>query len=377
MKIVQSKRIFLNSEQAPANSESRDMLVNIPQGVISCAPHQQIRVTLGSFVMRQNFYLINKYNNVFYVVAKSSTDDIISGKIVIPQGNYQSFTDSKHGLCAVLKKAIDDVITIAPFNCTGATVEWDLVTGLLRIEVDTTGATANAVQNMKLVTFTIRDYNQGGGSVVQDVIGNDSLGCFQDAFEIMGGCNHTRNVVDGTTAQQYDSLKNMFSVTPSGNTGANPATFVFQGHFQASLATKENVYLRTNIQSTNVQSAGFDTGSSAFPYILNSRILAKIPINNPYTLYTACTDADDKVTRCEYESPYHLIKYQDDGSGLYSMLLTTKEITTMRLTLTDAYGRLLPEESAEQISCNALYWTGSLIVDVLEDEGGCTCSSRK
>ena len=203
MKIVRSHRVFLNSEYPPSNSEARDLHVSVPQGIMACGPHEQLRVTLGSFVMRQNIYLINKYNNVFYLVARSNTGAITSGKVTIPQGNYQSWSHPKNGLIKALTDAIDTVVKAAPFGVTDpnpTTITYNSVTGILSITINTTGAAAGLLDSMKMVSFTIRDYNASAGSLIQTIIGSDFLSAFVDTQEILGGCPEVRNELTGTVS---------------------------------------------------------------------------------------------------------------------------------------------------------------------------------
>lgn len=371
MKVIQTKNFFVNSENPPPNSECRDVVISIPQGVISCNQNEHLRVTLGAFSMRQSFYTVNKYNNVFYlVVLNDSTGTVTSTQITIPEGNYQSFDPQ---LTSVLDVATAQAFVTLGF--TGGTAlttppkwEYNILTGRLQLIVTTAGAGANTLSNMKLVSFTIKDYNAGSGTLTQTIIGNDSLSAFQDSHEILGGCRETRNIIPGATPKdQFNNLKSLFNVSRTGaGLPANPTSFDLLGYYQASLSTKENVYLRTDLQSNNVQTSGFDTGSSGYPFVVNSQILAKIPFGNQPATFVK--DTETTPINYYYQSGYNLINYIDNGNSLYSMRLSSKNITSLRLTLTDGLGRLLPEQSREQISCNALYFTATIRIDVMLDE---------
>jgi hypothetical protein len=376
MKVIQTKNFFVNSENPPPNSECRDVVISIPQGVISCNQNEHIRVTLGAFSMRQSFYTINKYNNVFYlVVYDSNTLAVKSAKITIPEGNYQAFDPQ---LILILDVEIGKAMTavgLAP----AIAPKWyyNILTGRLELRVNTTDIDDGDIADMKLVAFTIKDYNSGSGSVIQQIIGSDTLSAFQDSHEILGGCRETRNIVTGANTEvQFNNLKSLFSVERVGG-GAfpdNPDEFRLNAYYQASLSTKENVYLRTDLQSNNVQTSGFDTGSSGYPFVVNSQILAKIPFGNqPSTFVKDTTPATGTPPTggpigYYYQSGYNLINYIDNGNNLYSMRLSSKNITSLRLTLTDGLGRLIPEQSKEQIDCNALYFTATIRIDIMTDE---------
>jgi hypothetical protein len=367
MKVIQTKNFFVNSENPPPNSECRDVVISIPQGVISCNQNEHLRVTLGAFSMRQSFYTINKYNNVFYlVVLDKNTDAVSSVKITIPEGNYQAFDPQ---LTTIL-----DLETVQAFVALGFALttppkwNYNILTGKLQLIVTTAGAGAGTLADMKLVSFTIKDFTAAGGTLAQTITGNDKLGAFQDSHEILGGCRETRNIIPGATPlDQFNNLKSLFSVTRTGAAlPANPTSFSNSGYYEASLSTKENIYLRTDLQSNNVQTSGFDTGSSGYPFVVNSQILAKIPFGNQPSVFVKDTAAPP--VNYYYQSGYNLINYIDNGNDLYSMRLSSKNITSLRLTLTDGLGRLIPEQSAEQISCSALYFTATIRIDVMIDE---------
>ena len=100
--------------------------------------------------------------------------------------------------------------------------------------------------------------------------------------------------------------------------------------------------------------------------MVNSQILAKIPFGNQPSSFVK--DTETTPISYYYQSGYNLINYIDNGNNLYSMRLSSKNITSLRLTLTDGLGRLIPEESKEQIECNALYFTATIRIDIMVDE---------
>lgn len=378
MALVETRNLFVNTEETLVG-ECRNVTINFPQYVMQCQENQRMRLTLNSFSMRKNWYSLNKYNTVFYVVAKSSTGTVVHNRVVIPQGNYQSFTDTTYGLSVAIKTALDTVLKAAPFSITtpNTNVSWNFVTNKFQITYATTGATANDLASMKLVSFTIPDYTSTGGSLVQKIIGANTGDAFQDNFEIMGGCNHEQNVVPGADdGEQYDNLRSMFKITITGGTAANPE-YQMDGVYNASLNSEEAIYLRTDLNSTSFQTSGFDNDSQLFPYVVNSAILAKIPLNNPLSVFVqeSGTSIDNQGTpvtttssgEYRYERPYELVQFTDNGNNLYSIILLAKKINSMRLFVTDSYGRLLPEISTEQINCDAMNFTASLRIDVFQE----------
>lgn len=319
MSIVEQRNLFINSED-PLVGSSLNLSLNLPQGVMTCNEDQSMKLVLNSFTMRKNWYSTNKYNNVFYIVAEKTDNTIISAPVVIPEGNYPDFTAFTTAIEAVLKTALK----AAPFNVPDATVNetvsYNTTTQKLSIEFTTQGSTFNS---FKLVTFTMLGNRS---TFLNTIIDGDEINAFQDCFDHLGGCKHT-----DLTTSDYDGLKEMFSSSSNGDTHS------FTGYFMASLSTEELVYLRTNLNSTNFQTSGFDTYNDKFPAITNSTILAKIPIKD-------------------------IIHYEDNGDKLFSINLLGKKISSLRLYVTDSYGRLIPEVSPEQVKCSGIAFACSLKV---------------
>ncbi len=355
--VVATRNLFVNTDNV-LQGECRDVTLNLPQGLIMCNENQRMRITLNSFAMRNSWYRVNKFNNTFYVVALTSANAVIKAKIVIPPGNYTSF-DGTNGLGPAIKAAMDTALTTSPFilAATPTKVEWDAVTNIFTIELTTTGGSgAPTLSSVKLVTFTINNYRATAGSLIQTIIGNDLDAAFNNNFELMGGCYEKRDVLEGTVVEQYNELASMYS-----SAYASPK-YTFEGAYNATLETEENIYLRTSLHSSSFQTAGFDSGSTLYPNVISSQILAKIPLNNPVFAYVKGGDDEYK-----YQRPYEVVFFQDNGNNMYSLLLKSKKISTLRLFVTDSYGRLIPEISATQIACDAMAFTCSLRVDVFEN----------
>lgn len=325
MSIVEQRNLFINSED-PLVGSSLDLSLNLPQGVMTCNEDQSMKLVLNSFTMRKNWYSTNKYNNVFYIVAEKPPANvgdppiIVSAPVVIPEGNYPDFNTFTTAIGVVLKTALK----AAPFNVPDATVNetvsYNTTTQKLSIEFTTQPNTFNS---FKLVSFTMLGNRS---TFLNTIIAGDEINAFQDCFDHLGGCKHT-----DLTTSDYAGLKEMFSSTSVGD------THTFTGYFMASLSTEELVYLRTNLNSTNFQTSGFDTHNNKFPAITNSTILAKIPIKD-------------------------IIHYEDNGDKLFSINLLGKKISSVRLFITDSYGRLLPEVSPEQVKCSGIAFACSLKV---------------
>ncbi len=208
----------------------------------------------------------------------------------------------------------------------------------------------------------------------RDVVGgvNRSLNQFQSTWEVLGGCYEDRGAAAGTdSTDQFESLRPMFPMTSDGTQGTSKFFFGFSAPFNACLQPEENIYLRTNLNNANFQTPGFDTGTQT--NVAQSQILAKIPLMNPtfagvyeYTFNTADPPVAGVSSVYQYERPYEIIYYSDNGNNKYSIMMSQKRTTQIRLFVTDKYGRLIPEMSAEQINCGALSFAASLRIDIHE-----------
>jgi len=197
-------------------------------------------------------------------------------------------------------------------------------------------------------------------TVVNQTIRQDS---FQSTFEILGGCYEDRSSVPGNTlGEQFNNLKSMFAdVTSPGS-----AIIGMQGTSPASLQSEENLYLRTDLNSTGYQTPGFDTGLQR--NVASSLILAKIPLNNPTFAGTReFTAANPPALSAQYayQRPYEVIYYADNGNNAYSILLSSKKESQIRLFVTDKFGRLIAAND-EQVKCGLMSFTATLRIDTFE-----------
>ena len=357
--IVETRNVFTDSEETVIGN-CRDFTMNLPQGVLRCNPNQSMRLTLNTFSMKKNFYSVNKFNSVFYVVSTTTATGAIAftAPVVIENGDYQSFNGDSYGLCAKIKSAIDASILSATGSPATATVLYNRLTKLMTISLDQKNYPNNTFY---FVSFTVSNYNKGATGVVPTIIGDDDIYAFQDTHILLGGCKEVRNEV--SSVQALTPLLNRTADTPGG-------TVSFVGYYNMNLSTESNLYLRTDLQSTSYQTAGFDTGDSLFPYIVSSAILAKIPIQpQQHAWYEEYNPEQNDITGVvNFEADTDVIRFKDNGNNIFSILMTSKGVSSMRLYITDSYGRPIPEISEQQLNCDAMPFTTSLRVDVFEEK---------
>jgi len=373
MNVVESRNLFVDSS-ATQRGESRDLHLSVPQGMMECQDHQTLRVTLSSFQMRKNFYNVNGNNNAVYLYVRNGAaapaSPISYGRGIITPGDYNFYNKQKDptpgSLCSALEAAVLQAIkaidgTAAPdCACT-----WSPITG--RLIVDITKVPA-AWSDMKLVAFKIKDYKGSPENLITKAVGVYPYTAFQSSSDLLGGCPHTRMDISGTDSAQYDLLTPLFKST--GALAGQAQTFI--GDFKAALSTDNAIYVRTNLQNTGYQTAGFDTSGQLFPQIVQTQILAKVSLaelpRNPSQITTDLVPvANPQPQTTSYQiSDTPIINYQDKGDMIYSLLLTNRNISEFNLRVTDRLGRLLPPISQEQINCDNMNWTATIRIDVLE-----------
>lgn len=366
--IVSTRNLFVNSEQTVVGN-SRDVRINLPQQFASAEEHQTIRLTLQTFSMFRNYYSVNENNNKFYV-AGIQGGALISQLIEIPVGNYQSYDNPQYGLCAKILGVLKANLAAAPFSIpavdiANSTATWDYLTNQIQITLDLSNAPGGAITGVKLLTFTLSEYNPSTvPNLVSSIIGQNYNSAFQSAWMILGGCNVDNQGLDvldnaNTDTQNLAAIRGMY-----GSGGAGGLTFT--GYWRAQLTSEDNIYLRTDLNTDAQQTAGFDANSSLFPYVVSSTILAKIPIPDPVADYQVALNAAGAVQENYLEQNIaKQIHYVDNGNNMYSCLLTQKHLGQLRLYLTDRYGRPLPI-GAEQLDCDASPFTCTVRCDILE-----------
>jgi hypothetical protein len=339
--------------------------MNLPQSLAACEPHQQMRLTLSSFTMRKNWYTINSGNRAFYVVKKpAGAANVIANQILISVGNYESFSDRDYGLAAAIQTALQRDIQNPPISLSAVdaakiTCVYQYVSNTFKI--DFPGL------DCKIVCFTLPEYAIGKSPFLERIIGYHFESAFTSTHELMGGCNHDfipKTVAGKTDLEYWEELKSWGNIA-----GAGTAFESHTGRWAASLSTEEEIYLRCDQQMSNYQTAGFDAGAyDLYPFITSSQILAKIPMGLPqvseYTLSldTATPPAIQERYITEKSPP--VITYLDNGDNLYSTRLASKNISQLRLFLTDSYGRKLPINQA-QLDCDASAFTATIKIDIL------------
>ena len=231
-----------------------------------------------------------------------------------------------------------------------------------------------------LFSFEFPSYRAVPGSIINEIIGTNFGGAFVDTHELLGGCAVDQNDLTTNDKTAYDQLRTLYGT--SGNFGNTE----FKGYYQASLRTIEAVYVRTDLSSSNFQTASFDSGNNLYPYVISSTILAKIPTDNPQQIYTneyyptptnkpavgppVGTTYFEPILYSynDFAVPWEYLTFIDQGGNTWGAMLNTNHVSQLRLFITDDKGRLIPWQSDEQRKCNEMYFTATLRITIYEKE---------
>jgi len=310
--VVSSYNIFVDSERYLApNSRGDNIYLPLQQTPITCADNQFIRLTLQSFSMYKNFTNVNTNNDTFrytlnqdYSGSGGQTGTINKNvALELTNQNYASLYDLAKEFGTKLASQLETHLNKTATLNTGSIKPANTTTlagttnNIISFEID---ITAHSIAQPLVIQFKVAD---------------------GDIFELLGG-DRIRNSADTTTA----------SITADTS---NANKVVITCKFPAQLSTQQNIYLRTNVSNTNIQTESFDAGNSDVVggdnVMGGSRILGKIIIDNEFATFTSGTQME------------------------YFVNLLQKQVNTLQLYLTDSHGRSLPFLAGQTTLGNASF----------------------
>jgi len=270
--VIDSFLFFVDSDEK-LQREGDDFRLDLSGAGLTCGAGQHFRVRLQNFAMYKNWYNVNENNNE--IVWRTNIGDAI---VNITPGNYRT---------------VGEIVT-------------DLAEKT-RVALGATSVTATAPND----NLTLEDNNDRIIDFTLNWASNHGIGvCLGQAYEDIGdsyallGLDRVIDINDTTT--------NSFETTIIDNNNIR-----FRGKYPAQRSTEEHIYLRSSLTNGNFETPSLSKSKSS-SHILNSDILAKIPI-------------DHEV--CSFNS------FSGDE---YFVNVPNKSINNVRLYLTDAKERRLP-----------------------------------
>lgn len=339
--VINSYNIFLDTERnLNATSDGDSIMLSLNQTPITCAENQYIRMTLQSFSMYKSFTNVNPNNNIFRITNDGAITAQTDLPLYLPPQDYASLNSLAFQFANTLatQLALDTGVALAliPIPTTGVDAILPPQSGdtnnIIRFRIDFAAAHG-------LTQLLVRTLVEDG-----------------DCFEILG-TNRIR-ADDGTIAwTQLNSL--VVDLAPaSAPTPAN--SIIIQCLYNAQASSQQNVYLRTDINNTNIQTESFNSGNTdvvGASQLSSSRILGRMIVDNEFVNFTTGTQME------------------------YFVALTTKQITHMRIYITDSHGRSIPQNvpylnnipvypPTYQLTLGNRSWEGVIKVDIVQFMGG-------
>ena len=339
--VINSYNIFLDTERnLNATSDGDSINLSLNQTPITCSDNQYIRLTLQSFSMYKSFTNVNPNNNIFRITNDGAVTAQTDLPVYLPTQDYSSLNSLAFQFANTLatQLALDTGVALAAVPIP--------TTGIDAIEPPQSGDTDN------IIRFRI-DFAAAHGltQLLVRTLVEDG-----DSFEVLG-TNRIR-ADDGTPA--WDLLNSLVVDLAPASAPVPANSIVIQCLYNAQESSQQNVYLRTDINNTNIQTESFnaefsDVGGTA--QLSASRILGRMIIDNQFVNFTTGTQME------------------------YFVALTTKQITHMRLYITDSHGRPIPPNvpytnnvptfpPVNQLTLGNRSWEGVIKVDIVQYMGG-------
>lgn len=337
------RNIFIDSE-TNQNIDSTQVSVNLTPNDFCCGSNEEMRISLTSFEMRNNWYNINQYNNTFWLFTPTTPTSVagVYNQIQITPSSYYDFINSLYIQGSSVVPTVTNVVStglseaiqtalLASSIGTGHTCTYNPNTRKLQIVLNTGVGSIGISQYSYFVCFGVPP--SAGGTVPTGV---SNVYTFSDTNEILGGNN---NIKFPTTSQPISALGSSVY-----NAGLN--TLTSESPYVAQLNSIEAIYLRSNLQSLNYSTYAF--AQSVFQNsVTGSSIFARIPLlNQIYNL-------NDPFLSFE------------DTNDLFTIEIGNKQLDNITIYITDDKNRPLPLVGVGQVTSGMLSFKLSLKWEVV------------
>ena len=174
--LVRTQNFFIDTAK-PQTGECRDATFILPQGLLDCAEHEEMRLTLNSLSITKNWYDVNKNNSVFYIVGLQG-DVVTTTRCQLEFGNYLiKGSEEVPSIHLSLCEAVENSMKVAlahthqtPVSSWSITATYNKLTELIVIHADFSGYN-EYTDGVKIVTFTIPTQQQiDSTNIVNDIL---------------------------------------------------------------------------------------------------------------------------------------------------------------------------------------------------------------
>ena len=158
MKVIDKQLLFINSDERDRGS-SADFHLTLPSHLISCLPHQNMRMVLNDVVIPYTWYNVQETNRSFQITVNGTTHDVLLdlgsfhalqlrdhlNTKLSPHGVTVSFTETSSQFTFLMASPVG--VNLLVFGNTGAF-------RLLGFDKNTTNAfTAGTLKSVKAVSM--------------------------------------------------------------------------------------------------------------------------------------------------------------------------------------------------------------------------------
>lgn len=315
--IVKSHNIFIDTDRGePASTAVKGdkFEIDLNSEGISLDEGQYLRLTLNEFCMYKNWTNVNDNNNLSELIIKDGSAPLgVKLALTMDAKNYEFINDIAINFSDKFKEIIDTRYTL-----TGAISD---------LKPDNTTGINGTTDNIISFTYTA---SISGATGIVSILGRcpEGLG---DAYALLG-CNRVRST-DPDTTPSYNIA---FTETPVGS----PTTLTIKVDmlYSAQRNTTSNIYLRTSMNTKGSETASLNDPETPAnrSQVIQSNILAKIPVNSEFCVFTSNTGRE------------------------YFIDLPQKHFTHFRLYLTDEHNRQIGRRPQDTVANTPNFFTRGL-----------------
>ena len=334
--LINSLNLYVDSSDATPAGD--DMRLQLDGQALNVAEGQNLRVTVTEFSLHRPITTINGNNNKFRMTLSTLSAADQTFFLELTETNCHSVGTIVQDFHAQFRARMQAHTAIALSSSVSAA---DTAPSTSYVQ-PATGADATAVSNG---IFKSR-LRWPAGTDISDItnVRIQLIKEISDSYLLFGG----DHVDDGSNDASMD-----FTLFDGG--GVSEAYIEITGRYPMQLDTTPNVYLRTDLRNTGIQSAVLDFANGTHAHhTLSSNILAKIQMDPSQTVTT--------VRMQEHE---------------YFINLQQRALSSMRLFLTDHAGRPLGRKAnstsktasgtgLQQSTKGGLFFSAVLRIDTIQ-----------
>ena len=316
--LVNSLNLFVDTSESQHEGDSAN--IHLHGQSLQCDDGQVFKLCVTEFTMLRSHYTVNATNNRFQLVTKmAASPTTITTELVLPPQNYATQFEIATQFGSLVAASLATLTSVA------------VSTTAINAPIATYPETGDGLLD---VLFTFASNHGLQVCEIRCLIADS------DSYILLGGDHVASN------ATPSSSLNVTF---PSATTVS------ITGRYPMHTVTDPNMYLRTDLRSTNIEMASLSAARGPFDgHTLSSNVLAKIPLQREVISMVASGPHDE-----------------------FFVFLPQKSISTLRLYLTDHKGRPLgrPYGSASKTAAGtgaaqsltgSLHFSATLRLDVIQ-----------